>query len=239
MINNTVTQIKTILEKKATGIVTVGGWVKTRRDSKAGLSFLQLNDGSCMRNLQIIATESLSNYATDITALTSGCAIIASGEIVASQGKDQDVEMQAHTIKIVGMIDDPMSYPIQPKRHTLEFLREVLHLRPRTNTIAAATRVRHTVSNIIHNYMDSKGFFWVHTPIITGSDCEGAGELFRVSTLDQLRANNNYKEDFFGKETFLTVSGQLNVEAYCMAMSRVYTFGPTFRAENSDRKSVV
>ncbi len=234
MINNAITRIHTILDQKTMGIATVAGWVKTRRDSKAGLSFIQLNDGSCMRNLQIVATEDLANYLRDIMTLTSGCSIIATGTIVASQGKDQDVEMQAQTIEVVGAVADPMSYPIQPKRHTLEFLREVLHLRPRTNTIAAMTRVRHTVSNIIHNYMDSKGFFWVHTPIITGSDCEGAGELFRVSTLDQLHAHKNYEDDFFGKETFLTVSGQLNVEAYCMAMSRVYTFGPTFRAENSN-----
>lgn len=234
MINDAITPIKTVLEQKLLGTAKVAGWVKTRRDSKAGLSFIQLNDGSCMRNLQIVANDTLSNYQNEILGLTSGCAIIATGEIVASQGKDQDVEMQAISIEVVGSVEDPLNYPIQPKRHTLEFLREVLHLRPRTNTIAAMTRVRHAVSNIIHNYLDSKGFFWVHTPIITGSDCEGAGELFRVSTLDNLKANSNYKEDFFGKETFLTVSGQLNVEAYCMALSRVYTFGPTFRAENSN-----
>lgn len=235
MINDAITPIKTVLDNKAVGTkISVGGWVKTRRDSKAGLSFIQLNDGSCMRNLQIVATEALNNYQSDILSLTSGCAIRATGEIVASQGKDQDVEMQAETIEVVGLVQDPMNYPIQPKRHTLEFLREVLHLRPRTNTIAATTRVRHAVSNIIHNYMSNRGFFWVHTPIITGSDCEGAGELFRVSTLDQLKPHANYEEDFFGKETFLTVSGQLNVEAYCMALSKVYTFGPTFRAENSN-----
>lgn len=234
MINNAITPIKTVLEQKSLGKVIVAGWVKTRRDSKAGLSFVQLNDGSCMRNLQIVVNDTLSNYQTDILSLTSGCSIIATGEIAASQGKDQDVEMQATSIEVIGLVADPLNYPIQPKRHTLEFLREVLHLRPRTNTIAAMMRVRHAVSNIIHNYMDSKGFFWIHTPIITGSDCEGAGELFRVSTLDQLKTHANYKEDFFGKETFLTVSGQLNVEAYCMALSRVYTFGPTFRAENSN-----
>lgn len=235
MLNKSVTPIKHILDQQKAGTVaTVGGWVRTRRDSKAGLSFIHLNDGSCMSNLQIIATNTLSNYEKEILTLSSGCSIMATGEIVASQGKDQAVELQATSIQIMGMVGDPLNYPIQPKRHTLEFLREVLHLRPRTNTIAAMTRVRHVVSNLIHNYMSQEGFFWIHSPIITGSDCEGAGEMFRVSTLDQLKINKSYSEDFFGKETFLTVSGQLNVEAYCMALSKVYTFGPTFRAENSN-----
>jgi len=235
MLNKSITPIKHILDQQKSGtLATVGGWVRTRRDSKAGLSFIHLNDGSCMRNLQVIATNTLSNYETEILTLSSGCSIMATGEIVASQGKDQAVELQATSIQVVGMVGDPLNYPIQPKRHTLEFLREVLHLRPRTNTIAAMTRVRHVVSNLIHNYMSQEGFFWIHSPIITGSDCEGAGEMFRVSTLDQLKNNKSYNEDFFGKETFLTVSGQLNVEAYCMALSKVYTFGPTFRAENSN-----
>ncbi len=234
MINSKITQIKHVLDNKGPAHVTVAGWVKTRRDSNAGISFIQLNDGSCLRNLQIVAHSQLNNYSNGILNLTSGCAIMASGKIIASQGKDQDVEMQAEAVEIIGLVEDPASYPIQPKRHTLEFLREVLHLRVRTNTIAAVTRVRHVVSNILHNYFDSLGFFWVHTPIITSSDCEGAGEMFRVSTLDHLHAHKNYTEDFFGKETFLTVSGQLNVETYCMALSKVYTFGPTFRAENSN-----
>lgn len=235
MINDAITPIKAALDSKMVGqTITCGGWVKTRRDSKAGLSFIQLNDGSCMKNLQVVAAQDLDNYEQDILSLTSGCSILATGKIVASLGKDQDVEMQASSIQVIGLVQDPLNYPIQPKRHTLEFLREVLHLRPRTNTIAAMSRVRHAVSNIIHNYMHDNGFFWIHTPIITGSDCEGAGELFRVSTLDQLKPHANYQEDFFGKETFLTVSGQLNVEAYCMALSKVYTFGPTFRAENSN-----
>lgn len=235
MINKAITPINIILSEASLGkTITTAGWVKTRRDSKAGLSFIQLNDGSCMQNLQIVAQNTLNNYAQEILDLTSGCSIMVTGEIVASQGKDQAVEMQAHSIQVLGLIDDPMSYPIQPKRHTLEFLREVLHLRVRTNTFSAIARVRSTVSNIIQNYMHQQGFFWVHTPIITGSDCEGAGELFRVSTLDQLKINKSYAEDFFGKETFLTVSGQLNVETYCMALSKVYTFGPTFRAENSN-----
>lgn len=233
MINNEITPILKVLNEGPKGSVTVGGWVKTRRDSKAGLSFIQLNDGSCINNLQIIANQELANYA-DILTITAGTAILARGNIVQSLGKDQSIEMQALSIEIVGRVEDPVNYPIQPKRHTLEFLRELLHLRPRTNTIAAVSRVRSNVSNIIQNYMHNEGFYWVHTPIITGSDCEGAGELFRVSTLDQLQINKNYTEDFFGKETYLTVSGQLNVEAYCMALSRVYTFGPTFRAENSN-----
>ncbi len=234
MLNESIVPIIEILDQKTTGTITVGGWVKTRRDSNAGLSFIQLNDGSCMRNLQIVAPKDLSNYASEILSLTSGCAIMATGTIVPSQGKDQAVEMQAHTIEVTGWVAEPQNYPIQPKRHTLEFLREVLHLRPRTNTIAALARVRHRTSKIIQDFMDQEGFLWVHTPIITTSDCEGAGELFRVSTLDQLKKNDSYKEDFFAKETFLTVSGQLNVETYCMALSKVYTFGPTFRAENSN-----
>jgi asparaginyl-tRNA synthetase len=234
MLNNLITPIKTILDQEKLGKATVAGWVKTRRDSKAGLSFIQLNDGSCMRNLQIVANNELPNYQDQILNLTTGCAIIVSGEVVKSQGKGQAVEMQAAKIEVTGMMADPLNYPMQPKAHTMEFLREFLHLRPRTNTIAAMTRIRSKVSQIIQNYMDNEGFFWIHTPIITGNDCEGAGELFRVSTLDQLKINKSYAEDFFGKETFLTVSGQLNVEAYCMALSKVYTFGPTFRAENSN-----
>ncbi len=234
MLNQTITSIQRVLDQKNLGKLTVAGWVKTRRDSKAGLSFLQLSDGSCMRNLQIVANNDLANYQEEILNLTSGCAIIAHGEIVPSQGKNQDVEMQATKIEVVGWVADPSTYPIQPKRHTLEFLREVLHLRPRTNTISAVARVRSKVSNIILNYLDQQGFCWIHTPIITGNDCEGAGDLFRVSILDQLQVNKNYQEDFFSRETFLTVSGQLNVETYCMALSKVYSFGPTFRAENSN-----
>lgn len=234
MLNQTITPIKQVLDQKKLGAITVAGWVKTRRDSKAGLSFIQLSDGSCLRNLQVVANNNLANYTDEILNLTSGCAIIAHGDIVESQGKDQDVEMQATKIEVTGFIADPQSYPIQPKRHTLEFLREVLHLRPRTNTISAVARVRSKVSNIINNFLNAEGFFWIHTPIITGNDCEGAGELFRVSILDQLQINKSYAEDFFGRETFLTVSGQLNVETFCTALSKVYSFGPTFRAENSN-----
>lgn len=220
--------------------VTVRGWVKTRRDSKMGLSFISLHDGSCFAPIQIVATDGLNNYQEEVSKLTAGCSIIASGKLVASQGKGQAFEIQADAITVVGWVENPDTYPIQAKRHTLEFLRDVAHLRPRTNTISAVTRIRDCVSQAIHRFFHERGFFWVHTPIITSSDCEGAGEMFRVSTLDLLNVPKNehgqidYKKDFFGKETFLTVSGQLNLEAYCMAMSKVYTFGPTFRAENSN-----
>ncbi|HHF7375293.1 asparagine--tRNA ligase [Legionella bozemanae] len=220
--------------------VTVRGWVKTRRDSKMGLSFISLHDGSCFAPIQIVATDGLSNYHDEVSKLTAGCSLIASGKLVASQGKGQAFEIQADSIKVVGWVENPDTYPIQAKRHTLEFLREVAHLRPRTNTISAVTRIRHCLSQAIHRFFHEQGFFWVHTPIITSSDCEGAGEMFRVSTLDLLNVPKNeygqtdFSKDFFAKETFLTVSGQLNLEAYCMAMSKVYTFGPTFRAENSN-----
>ena len=220
--------------------VTVRGWVKTRRDSKAGLSLISLHDGSCFAPIQIVVAENISNYQQDVLRLSAGCSISATGKLVASQGKGQCFEIQAETIDVAGWVENPDTYPIQAKRHTLEFLREVAHLRPRTNTISAVTRVRHCLSQAIHHFFHSRGYFWVHTPIITASDCEGAGELFRVSTLDVLNPPKNqqgqvdFTKDFFGRETFLAVSGQLNVEAYCLAMSKVYTFGPTFRAENSN-----
>lgn len=220
--------------------VTVRGWVKTRRDSKAGLSFISVHDGSCFAPIQIVATDGLSNYHDEITKLNAGCSLIASGKLVASQGKGQSFEIQANQIQVVGWVENPDTYPIQAKRHSLEFLRDVAHLRPRTNTFSAVTRVRHCLSQAIHRFFHEQGYFWIHTPIITASDCEGAGEMFRVSTLDLLNIPRNpqgqidFSKDFFGKETFLTVSGQLNLEAYCMAMSKVYTFGPTFRAENSN-----
>jgi len=171
--------------------------------------------------------------------LTAGCAIEATGGIVPSPAKGQPFEMQATALKVVGWVDDPDSYPIQPKPHSLEFLREVAHLRPRTNVIGAATRVRHTLAQAIHRFFHERGFFWVNTPIITAADAEGAGALFRVSTLDLANlplhdGKVDFSKDFFGREAFLTVSGQLNVEAYCLALSKVYTFGPTFRAENSN-----
>jgi asparaginyl-tRNA synthetase len=220
--------------------VTVRGWVKTRRDSKAGLSFISLHDGSCFEPIQIVIPETISNYQSEILKLTAGCSLIATGKLIVSQGKGQSFEIQAEEIKVVGWVENPDTYPIQAKRHTLEYLREVAHLRPRTNTISAITRVRDCLSQAIHRFFHDQGFFWIHTPIITASDCEGAGEMFRVSTLDLTnlpkteQGKIDFKQDFFGQETFLTVSGQLNVEAYCLAMSKVYTFGPTFRAENSN-----
>jgi len=205
--------------------VTVKGWVRTRRDSKAGISFVHVSDGSSFHPVQAVVASAIQNYA-EVQRLTAGCAIEATGSIVPSPAKGQPFEMQASEVRVVGWVEDPDHYPIQPKPHTMEFLREVAHLRPRTNVIGATTRVRHTVAKAIHRFFDEHGFFWVATPIITSADAEGAGAMFRVSTLD--------KEHFFGREAFLTVSGQLNVEAYCLALSKVYTFGPTFRAENSN-----
>jgi asparaginyl-tRNA synthetase len=220
--------------------VTVQGWVRTRRDSKAGLSFVHVSDGSCFHPVQVVAPATLANYASEVQKLTAGCSVRATGTIVASPAKGQPFEMQATALEVLGWVDDPDTYPIQPKPHTMEFLREVAHLRPRTNVIGATTRVRHTLAMAIHRFFSEDGFAWVNTPIITASDAEGAGELFRVSTLDHHNLPRtpegkvDYSQDFFGHEAFLTVSGQLNVEAYCMALSKVYTFGPTFRAENSN-----
>jgi asparaginyl-tRNA synthetase len=220
--------------------VTVKGWVRTRRDSRAGISFVNLSDGSCFHPVQVVAPSALPNYASEIARLTAGCAVEATGMIVPSPAKGQPFEMQAIEIRVVGWVDDPDTYPIQPKPHSMEYLREVAHLRARTNVIGATARVRHTVAQAIHRFFHERGFFWVNTPIITASDCEGAGELFRVSTLDMTNLPRtadgkvDFSQDFFGREAFLTVSGQLNVETYCMALSKVYTFGPTFRAENSN-----
>jgi len=220
--------------------VTIRGWVRTRRDSKAGISFIHLSDGSSFHPVQVVAPSTLPNYTDEVLRLTAGCAVEATGKIVPSPAKGQPFEMQASAIRVIGWVEDPDHYPIQPKPHSLEFLREVAHLRPRTNVIAAATRVRHSVAQAIHRFFSEQGFFWVNTPIITAADAEGAGALFRVSTLDFAnlpRAPDgkvDFAKDFFGRETFLTVSGQLNVEAYCLALTKVYTFGPTFRAENSN-----
>lgn len=223
--------------------VTLQGWVRTVRVSKAGVTFLALYDGSDLAGIQAVVADNIDNYQ-QIKNLSSGSAVIIVGELVASQGQGQQVEVQAKTVEIIGEVENPENYPVQPKRHTMTFLRTVAHLRPRTNVIAAVTRVRHAVSMAIHQFMNDNGYFWVQTPIITASDCEGAGDLFRVSTLDSVnpplkrdengRASVDFSKDFFGKETFLAVSGQLNAEAYAQAMSKVYTFGPTFRAENSN-----
>jgi len=222
--------------------VTVQGWVRTRRDSKAGLSFIHLSDGSCFNPLQIVAPADLENYESEVKRITSGCAIRATGVVVESRGKGQSVEIKAANIEVIGWVEDPETYPMQPKRHTMEYLRTVAHLRPRTNLFGAVTRVRNCLAQATHRFFHEQGFYWIHTPIITGSDAEGAGEMFRVSTLDMANLPRtesgavDFSQDFFGHETHLTVSGQLNVEAYCLALSRVYTFGPTFRAENSNTR---
>lgn len=219
--------------------VRTRGWVRTRRDSKAGISFIALYDGSCFDPIQVVAPQELANYADQVQQLTAGCAIEVSGELVASQGKGQDIEILADRIDVVGDVDDPETYPIAKKRHTFEYLREVAHLRPRTNAFGAISRVRTTLASAVHRFYHERDFHWVNTPIITASDAEGAGELFRVSTLDMLNVplvagQVDYDKDFFGAEAFLTVSGQLNVESFAQAISRAYTFGPTFRAENSN-----
>lgn len=221
-------------------VVTVQGWVRHRRDSKVGLSFITIYDGSCFDSLQVIVNNSLDNYKDEILCLTTGCSLEITGQIVDSPAKGQAVEMQANEVVVKGWIEDPETYPMAAKRHSIEYLRKVAHLRPRANLIGAVTRVRHTLANSIQRFFHEKGYFWISTPIITSSDTEGIGEMFRVSTLDleNLPLSNNGKidfdKDFFGKETFLTVSGQLNAEAYACALSKVYTFGPTFRAENSN-----
>ncbi len=220
--------------------VTVEGWVRTRRDSKGGFSFLEVHDGSCFETLQFVIGGDLENYEEEVLKLTAGCAVRITGELVESRGQGQAVEVQADQVEVVGWVDDPDTYPMAPKEHSLVHLRKHAHLRPRTNLIGAVTRVRHTLSTAVHQYFNDNGFYWIHTPIITTSDAEGAGELFRVSTLDLVNTprtdggDADFSKDFFGREAFLTVSGQLNVEAYCLAMSKVYTFGPTFRAENSN-----
>ena len=219
---------------------TVKGWVRTRRDSKGGFSFVAVHDGSCFDAIQVVAPAALANYAAEVLHLTAGCSVICSGVVAASQGKGQSYEIQATELNVVGWVDDPDTYPISPKQHSFEYLREVAHLRPRTNTIGAVTRVRHTLSQAVHRFFHEHGFFWIHTPIVTTSDAEGAGQMFKVSTLDFANLPRtpdgkvNFAQDFFGKQASLTVSGQLNVEAYCLSMSKVYTFGPTFRAENSN-----
>ncbi|MFC3395817.1 asparagine--tRNA ligase [Brenneria rubrifaciens] len=220
--------------------VTVRGWVRTRRDSKAGISFVAVYDGSCFNPLQAVVNNHLSNYQNEVLRLTTGCSVEVTGKVAASPGEGQSFELQASSVSVVGWVDDPDTYPMAAKRHSIEYLREVAHLRPRTNLIGAVTRVRHTLAQAIHRFFHENGYFWVSTPLITASDTEGAGEMFRVSTLDlenlprTEQGKVDFSEDFFGKEAFLTVSGQLNGETYACALSKVYTFGPTFRAENSN-----
>ena len=220
--------------------VTVAGWVRTRRDSKGGFSFIELNDGSCFSSLQVIADESLENYESEIKRLFPGSSVVVKGCLVQSEGKGQSFEVQATTVKVLGFCE-PTEYPLQKQRVSFERLREVAHLRPRTNTFGAVTRVRHALAMATHRFYDKRGFYYLNTPIITASDCEGAGEMFRVTTLDPERTAGRegpvtYEDDFFGCRAGLTVSGQLEAETYACALGNVYTFGPTFRAENSNTR---
>lgn len=218
--------------------ITLKGWVRTVRNQKT-FTFIEINDGSTLSNFQIIASPDIPGYTNVVNQLTTGVSVAVRGTIVESPGKEQSLEMNASEVLIIGKCDSE-TYPLQKKRHTFEFLRTIAHLRPRTNTIGAVTRVRNALAYATHLFFQSKGFLYIQTPIITGSDCEGAGEMFQVTTLDPANAPKNpqgkvdYTQDFFGKPTYLTVSGQLNAEIYASALSDVYTFGPTFRAENSN-----
>ncbi|NCS31157.1 MAG: asparagine--tRNA ligase [Microcystis aeruginosa F13-15] len=210
--------------------VTVQGWVRTKRELKE-FTFLEVNDGSSLANLQVILESTLPDYENVLKIISTGTAIAVSGNLVPSPGKGQNIELKAAEITLYG--DCPAEYPLQKKRHSFEFLRTIAHLRARTNTLGAVMRVRNACATAIHTFFQEKGFIWVHTPIITANDCEGAGELFTVTSLD-LKKPANFAEDFFGKRAYLTVSGQLQAEVMAMALSNVYTFGPTFRAENSN-----
>ena len=232
------TKIKVLLTKKDVGQrYVVMGWVKTRRDSKAGFSFLEINDGSCLQNLQVVADSSLPNYESEVLRIGTGCAVKVEGILVRSPAKGQEVELRAESLKVLGWAD-PETYPLQKKRHSFEFLRTIAHLRPRTNTFGAVARVRNSLAYGIHLFFQDRGFLFVHTPIITGSDCEGAGQMFKVTTFDlahvpQKEGQVDFSLDFFGQPANLTVSGQLEIETFALALGDVYTFGPTFRAEDS------
>jgi asparaginyl-tRNA synthetase len=232
----------TVVEARKTDAIgrhaVVQGWVRTRRDSKAGFSFLEINDGSCLANLQVICDGNLPNYEAEIKKLTAGCSVSIGGEIKESGGKGQATELHASEVTVHGWADAE-SYPLQKKRHSFEKLREWAHLRPRTNAFGAVARVRNAICNLIHQFFQTEGFLYVHTPVITASDCEGAGEMFRVTTLDleqppKKDGRVNFEMDFFDRPSYLTVSGQLEAEIFACALGKVYTFGPTFRAENSN-----
>lgn len=228
-------QIVSILEKKPLGqVIEVNGWIRTRRDS-GSVSFLEISDGSSLANLQVIADQSLENFSSEVKKLTTGCAVSVQGELVKSPAKGQEVELIATTVNVLGWAD-PEKYPLQKKRHSFEFLRTISHLRPRTNALAAVARIRSTLTYGVHDFFHKHGFFQVHTPVITTSDCEGAGEMFTVTGLEAgaLTGPDPFSGDFFGKKAGLTVSGQLQAEIYALSLGRVYTFGPTFRAENSN-----
>ncbi len=234
-------RIKQILERRDFGAsVTVHGWVRTRRDSKAGFSFLEINDGSSLGGLQVVADASVANYESEVKHLVTGCSVRIEGELRESPGAGQPVEVLARTIEVLGWVEDADSYPMQKKRHSMEFLREIAHLRPRSNTFGAVARVRNCLARATHDFFQSRGFLYLHTPIITASDCEGAGEMFGVTTFDLANpprtgdGDIDYAQDFFGRRASLTVSGQLEGETYACALTNIYTFGPTFRAENSN-----
>ncbi|SFR40622.1 asparaginyl-tRNA synthetase [Pseudidiomarina maritima] len=220
--------------------VTVRGWVRTRRDSKAGISFINVHDGSCFDAIQAVVPNNLDNYDNEVLKLTTGCSVAVTGVVAENAGKGQNFEIQATAVHVFGFVEDPDTYPMSPKPHSMEYLREFAHLRPRTNITGAVMRVRNCLSQALHRFFHERGYLWVATPIITASDAEGAGEMFRVSTLDLMNLPHtdnggiDFSKDFFGKEAFLTVSGQLNGETYACALSKIYTFGPTFRAENSN-----
>ncbi|HMC63398.1 MAG TPA: asparagine--tRNA ligase [Gemmataceae bacterium] len=219
--------------------IKLQGWIRTRRDSKAGFSFLELNDGSCFGNVQIIAESRLPNYESEIKKLPAGASITVVGEVRKSPAQGQPTEVLAEQLTVHGWAD-PEAYPLQKKRHSFEFLRTIAHLRPRTNTFGAVARVRNSICRSIHDFFQEEGFLYIHPPIITGSDCEGGGQLFKVTTLDFGQAPRNdqgqidFSKDFFGRPTYLTVSGQLEAEIFACSLGKVYTFGPTFRAENSN-----
>ncbi len=217
--------------------VEVKGWVRTRRDSKGGFSFLELNDGSCLQNIQVVAPAALSNYESDVLHIHQGASVAVMGTVTPSQGKKQGVEIQADSIRILGA-SDAQAYPIGKQKMSFEYLREVAHLRGRTNTFGAIARVRNVLSSAVHEFFQTRGFLWIHTPIITSNDAEGAGKTFQVTTLDLEKPPRNeagvdFSQDFFGNRANLTVSGQLEAESYALSLGDVYTFGPTFRAENS------
>jgi len=233
------TPVRELLASKPGEKVALAGWVRTLRCSKGGFSFITVNDGSCLESIQVLAESALPNYESEVVRLSAGCSVFVRGELAASPGKGQAVEVKASEVALLGKADAE-AYPIQPKKHTLEFLRTVAHLRPRTNTFGAVARVRNAVCFAIHEFYQKRGFLYVHTPIVTASDCEGAGQMFRVTTFDPADPPKtpdgriDFGQDFFSRPTFLTVSGQLEGETYACALDKIYTFGPTFRAENSN-----
>lgn len=234
-------RVKALLQRTDYGArAEVQGWVRTRRDSKGGFSFIEVNDGSCVRGIQVVADGSLPNYASEVLRLSTGCSVRVEGALRESPGKGQKVEIAATAIEVLGWVEQPDAYPMQKKRHSMEFLREIAHLRARSNVFGAVARVRNQLAHATHAFFQGQGFLYLHAPIITASDCEGAGAMFQVTTLDPAAPPRDadggvdYAEDFFGRKTYLTVSGQLVAETYACALTNVYTFGPTFRAENSN-----